>query len=161
MTSREITSVVIRSAVIYILIQVILGVPVAFFYWHEFIKSPQVAVFLFSLVLISTVIMCIGLWRFSKKLIEKNIADSEDRMINISTVRLEKVILRCLGLFFFATNLHDLVYDVCMLFMPPNQYNNVDVKLMVVVDVAVICFSCFLIVSPGKWVGVIHKLKKQ
>jgi len=163
MKSREITAVAIRIILIYLFFQLIVGIPAMMLIGFNNRITQTHPTFAVVVGVVGVIIACglmLMLWKLSQKLIlRQNVADSDQVAFKLTPVKLEKIILRCLGLYIFVTNLKPTVYDAIYICRYRFQTDLTTTYINIVFDFLLLCFGLFLIARPAQWLLAIRKVR--
>lgn len=161
MKSREITAVAIRIVIIYLLWCTIASFPIWLAAAFRFIEWKAIAFTVTGICLAIAIGLIVILWRLSKKLISESSNSSENDMdLKLTPVSLEKIILRCIGLFLMVTNLGTVVSSTIEICKYRQGYDMTFVYIKLIESLALLSFGSFLIAKPRHWLYAIRKIRR-
>jgi hypothetical protein len=160
MKSREITAVALKVVAIYFLFQAVIAIPAMLVVIYRNLEKLDITIFVTAAGIAAAFGLAVGMWNLSKKLIiEQNTTPTDNLVFNMTPIKLEKIILRCMGLYLIITNLRQTIYDAIIIF----QYSFSDITpamyVNVFVDLLILFISLTLMASPLKWLMVIRRIR--
>lgn len=160
MKSREVTAVAIRVVIVYLILKLIITIPTAFAALnHTKIFIPLAIVITLASVALAGTLISLW-WGLSKQLIdEQNSTPSDDMVFNMTPQKLEKIILRCMGVYLIITNLRPLANDILTVHQTGYEGITTQGSINIIIDIVIMLVGLFLMIRPRKWLMIIRRIR--
>jgi len=162
MKSKEITAVAVRLVIIWLFFSAIISFPIWIAMSLRLIENKIIAIIVAAFCTAIACTLSIILWKMSNKLIrESNESGEDDIDLKLTPTSLEKLLLRCMGLYFLLVNLKPVVIGTIQIYKykSPN-YDLTYVYIDFFEALAFLFIGLFLIAKPQKWFLAIRKIRR-
>lgn len=158
MTNREITAVAAKLIVAYLLFMVVLSFPIWVTHAYNMIDNKPLVLLVSG---IGVVLGIIGV-HYMRNFAHSLRADGADRAeVSVTGIQIEKILLRCLGLYFSIHASRDAVQSLISIGHYSNQGRDLFLThVNLWTSVAVLLIGLSLIAKPMQWIWALRKLRR-
>lgn len=158
LTSREITSVAAKIIAAYLIFSIVFSIPIWVAFAYRQIDNVPVVLALAAISAVLALLAIRVIRQFANRLLP---IEGERLDLRVSAFQIERVLLRCLGLYFAIGTVRDIVSNVITIGHWQNRESDLTLTYVnLCTGVAVFLIALSLIAKPAKWMHAMRKLRR-